>query len=114
MRLKISKSKNVKLLYVIKTVYIDGKQKTKTVEKLGTIAELEKKLNGEDPVEWAKKYIAELNKKEKEGVNDIFVKYLPSKEIKKDEQRFFNGGYLFLQKTYHELRLDKICNDTGV
>jgi len=35
MRLKISKSKNVTLYYVIKTIYIDGKEKTVTVEKLG-------------------------------------------------------------------------------
>jgi len=42
MRLKISKSKNATSLYVIKTIYIYEKQYTKTVEKLGTIAELEK------------------------------------------------------------------------
>ena len=34
MRLKISKSKNVTLYYVIKTIYINGKEKTITVEKL--------------------------------------------------------------------------------
>lgn len=27
------------------------------------------------------------------------------------EQRSFNGGYLFLQKIYHELGLNKICNE---
>ena len=40
MRLKISKSKNVTLYYVIKTVYVDGKQKTITVEKLGNEQEV--------------------------------------------------------------------------
>ena len=34
MRLKISKSKNATSLYVIKTIYINKKQYTKTVEKL--------------------------------------------------------------------------------
>ena len=109
MRLKISKSKNATSLYVIKTIYINEKQYTKTVEKLGTIAELEKKLNGEDSIEWAKKYIEELNKKEKEETRDVMVKYSPTKVIEKDEQRSFNGGYLFLQKIYHELGIHKIC-----
>ena len=36
MRLKISRSKNSASFYVTKTVYIDGKEKTITVEKLGT------------------------------------------------------------------------------
>ena len=109
MRLKISKSKNATSLYVIKTIYINEKQYTKIVEKLGTVAALEKKLNGEDPIEWAKKYIEELNKKEKEETRDVMVKYSPTKVIEKDEQRSFNGGYLFLQKIYHELGIHKIC-----
>ena len=33
------------------------------------------------------------------------------KLFQKIEQRSFNGGYLFLQKIYHELRLDKICKE---
>ena len=111
MRLKISKSKNATSLYVIKTIYINEKQYTKTVEKLGTIAELEKKLNGEDSIEWAKKYIEELNKKEKEESREVIVKYSPSKIIDKDEQHSFNGGYLFLQKIYHELGIHKICKE---
>ena len=111
MRLQISKSKNAASLYVIKTIYINGKERTQIVEKLGTIAELEKKLNGHDPVEWAKKYIKELNKKEKEEKREVLVKYSPSKLINKGERRSFNGGYLFLQNIYHELRLDKICKE---
>lgn len=109
MRLKISKSKNAASLYVIKSIYNKGKRSTKIVEKLGTIAELENKLNGQDPIEWAKKYIEELNKKEKEEKRDVLVKYSPSKVIAKDEQRSFNGGYLFLQQIYYQLGLHKIC-----
>ncbi|MDI6619681.1 MAG: IS1634 family transposase [Clostridiales bacterium] len=111
MRLQISKSKNAASLYVIKTIYINKKEHTKIVEKLGTVAELKKKLNGQDPIEWAKKYIEELNKKEKEEKQEVLVKYSPSKIINKDERHFFNGGYLFLQKIYHELCLNKICKE---
>ena len=107
MRLQISRSKNSASLYVIKTIYINGKEKTEIVEKLGTHDELLKKLNGQDPIEWAKKYIEELNKKEKEDKREILVKHSPSKLIARDEQRSFNGGYLFLQKIYHDLKLYK-------
>lgn len=109
MRLSISKSKNAASLYVIKSIYDKGKRTTKIVEKLGTYDELKEKLNGEDPIEWANKYIEELNKKEKEENREVMVKYSPSKVITKGEQRSFNGGYLFLQKIYHELGLSNIC-----
>jgi transposase len=110
MRLQISRSKNSASFYVIKTVYIDGKEKTKIVEKLGTYDQLLKKLNGQDPVEWAKKYVEELNRKEKEGTREVLIRYSPTKLINKGEQYCFNGGYLFLQQIYHELKLHKLCN----
>jgi transposase len=109
MRLSISKSKNSTSLYVIKSTYKNGVRSSKVVEKLGTVKDLSKKLNGQDPIEWAKKYIEELNKKEEDENREIIVKYSPSKVIVKGEQRSFNGGYLFLQQIYHELKLNKIC-----
>jgi len=111
MRLKIVESKNVKLLYVVKSYYVDGKEKSKTVEKLGRYSDLKEKLKGEDPIEWAKKYIEELNVKEKEEKLDVLVKCSPSKIIDKNNQRSFNGGYLFLQKIYYQLGLHKLCNE---
>lgn len=108
MRLSISKSKNAASLYVIKSIYDNGKRSTKVMEKLGTFAELQEKLNGRDPIEWAKSYIEELNKKEKEQSREVIVKYSPSKVISKDQQHSFNGGYLFLQQIYHELNLHKL------
>lgn len=109
MRLQISKSKNAASLYVIKTIYTNGKEHTQIVEKLGTVAELEKKLNGQDPVEWAKNYVNELNRKEKEEKQEVLVKFAPSKQISKNEKHFFNAGYLFLQEIYYSLGLHKIC-----
>lgn len=109
MRLSISKSKNAQSLYVIKSVNVNGKRTTKTVEKLGTYKELKEKLNGQDPIEWAKAYIEELNIKEKEDQQDFLIKYSNYKEIPKNKQVTFNAGYLFLQQIYYELGLDKIC-----
>ncbi len=111
MRLSFSKSKNATSLYVIEDITKNNKRTTRIVEKLGTIRELEENLDGQDPIEWAKKYIEELNRKEKENKRDVIVKYKQSTLIKKDIQRSFNGGYLFLQQLYHQLGLHKISND---
>ena len=86
MRLKITESKNAKSLYVIRSTYENGKHSSKIVEKLGTYAALSEKLNGEDPILWAKRYIDELNRKEKQAHQEILVKYAPAKRLKKDEQ----------------------------
>lgn len=110
MRLLRSESKNAISLYVIKDVKVNNRRTTKIVEKLGTVEEIKKKHVNKDPIEWAKEYIAELNRAEKEGKEpDVIAKYSPSKLVKKDQQRCFNGGYLFLQKIYYGLGLDKIC-----
>jgi len=111
LRLKISKSKNSQSLYVIKSTYINRKHSSKIVEKLGSYDDLLKKLDGKDPIEWAKEYIDDLNKKEKENSRKIMIPYAPNKLIPINQQRFFNGGYLFLQKIYHELGIHKITAD---
>ena len=109
----MSKSKNSASFYVIKSVYNSKTQSnsSKIVEKLGTENELRQKLNGQDPYEWAKKYIAELNKQEKEAKREVLIKCSPIKQIDKNDKRSYNGGYLFLQQIYHELGLHKICKD---
>ena len=109
MRLQVSRSKNAASLYVVKSTYINGVHSSKVVEKLGTEKELREKLNGQDPYIWAKKYVSELTRQEKEQSRAIMVKYSPAKTIAKGEQRSFNGGYLFLQKIYHELGINNIC-----
>ena len=111
MRLKISKSKNVTLFYVIKSIYINGKEKTITVEKLGNEQDVLKKSNGEEPVTWAKKYVENLNKQEKENSRKIIIEKSQNTLIPKGQQNLFNCGYLFLEKIYYDLKLDKICSD---
>lgn len=111
MKLTISKSKNSTSLYVAKSIYVNGTRTSKIVEKLGTVEELKKKLNDQDPIEWAKKYIQELNEKEKEDKREVMVKYSPTKTIEKNVQHLYNGGYLFLQQIYYALGLHKICDE---
>jgi transposase len=108
MTLTKSQSKNSISLYVTKSVRENGKKFSKVIEKLGTVAELE--ANGiQDPLTWAEEYVKELTRQEKEGKRKIIVKYSPDKIIAKGERRVYSAGYLFLQKIYHELRIDKLC-----
>ena len=109
MRLQIINSKNASSFYVVKSIYENKKRSSKVVEKLGTFAELSKVH--EDPIAWAKSYVDELNQKEKDQNRVIQVNYSQSKQIEKNIQTSFNGGYLFLQKIYHELGLHKICGE---
>ena len=111
MRLKITKSKNAASLYVIKDVVRNGKRTTKIVEKLGTLEELKKNLNNEDPIEWAKNYIVDLNNQEKINTRKIIIEKSQNKLIDKEKQTLYNCGYLFLEKIYHQLKLNNTCNE---
>ena len=110
MTLQLKKSGNYTYLYALKSFRKeDGKCTTKVVEKFGTVEELREKLNGEDPIEWARARVAEMTAIEKEENKRVVVEYAPKAYIQKGEQRSYNGGYLFLQKIYYELGLDYIC-----
>ena len=110
MKLTISKSKNATLYYVQKSYRTDsGKSSTRTVERLGTIEEVKARFGDDNTIEAVKAYVKELSEADREQNRDVLVKFSQHKMIKKGDQRCFNGGYLFLQKVYHELGLDKIC-----
>ena len=111
MHLGKSKSKNSVSLYVLKSTCEYGFHSTKIVENLRMVDELSRKLNGEDPIEWAKKYIAELNRKEKEEQKEISATYSTTKRISRNDHRTFNGGYIFLDPVIHELGIHTICRN---
>ena len=111
MKLTVSKSKNATLYYVQKSYRTDsGKSSTRTVERLGTIEEVKARFGEENTLDAVKAYIKELTLADKEQRRDVVVKLSQNKMIKQNEQNSYNGGYLFLQKVYYELGLDKICN----
>jgi len=109
MRLRIGTNKNgSKNLYVLKSYRNEqGKSTTKVVERLGTYDALLKEHP--DPIAWAKSYVEELNRKEQEAQAVIAVSYSPSALIGKDEEVLVDGGHLFLQKLFYQLKLDYIC-----
>lgn len=112
MRLQISRSRNAESLYVIRSIYKNGKRSTVVYEKLGTIQEVRKKAGEKDPYEWAKEYIQELNKKEKaEAEGKIQVTLSPDVRLEEYEKVKYCAGHLFFQKLFYQMgwnRLSKV------
>ena len=110
MRLKTTKTANTTNYYAIIDIKTkEGKRSTKIYKRLGNEQEISKISNGEPPIEWAKKQVAELKKAYEEKTLKIIAEYSQNELIEKDTQNLFNGGYLFLQDIYYDLGLDKIC-----
>ena len=109
MRLKISKSKNATLYYIIKDyTNIDGKRSTKIFDKLGNQQQVEERFGKENTIIEIKKYINKLNDEDKEKL--IKREFNPNKRIVPGIKRQFNIGYLFLEKLYNQLSIKNICD----
>ena len=111
MKLTKSGSKNSPTYYVQKSIWINDKSTTKTVERLGSIEELKARAGDMDPIEWAKEYVKKLTLAEKESKKDITVKYSGSRQLDKNVKKSVNAGYLFLKKIYNELGLPKVADE---
>lgn len=110
MKLTVSKSKNSASFYVQKSIRKqNGSVTTVTIEKLGNLDEVHAKAGGMDPYVWAQEYVNELNRREYEEQKEIIISRSPSRLLKKNDRKSYNCGYLFLQKIYYSLGLDKIC-----
>lgn len=114
MKVNTSKSKNAESFY-IKQSYIDanGKSTSRTIRKLGTLQELLKEHGPtrDDVMAWAREQARiETEKYEQEKENHCLpVMFHPNRKIPYGERRKFDGGSLFLQSVYHELRLPSVC-----
>ena len=110
MRIKITKNKNTTHYTIIRDIYKNNKRTTCVYENLGTLDKIKLRAGDEEPLEWLKNYVAELNKKHKEDSLPVIMRKSPNKLIEKNIQSSFNVGYLFLQDIYYKLKLNKICN----
>lgn len=110
MKLKISQTKNSCNLYVQKA-YRDknGKSTSKIVEKIGSLEEVRQRSGDEDPIDWAKAYVARLTEEEKEQRRVVMPRLHPSKIIEKGVSQSCMSGHLFLQRLYYKLGIDRIC-----
>ena len=109
MRLGWAKTKYSISYYVKKTVYVNGKNKDLVIKRLGSEKYICSTYGVTDAKAWAKEQVRLMNEAEKEDAAKFNIELCAGTDLAMDEQRRFNGGYLFLQDIYYELGLHKIC-----
>ena len=93
----------------VKTIRVDGKNKTLIVKNFGSDKQICKTYGVTDAKAWAKEEVRKMNEEEKEETPSFSIELNAGTDLIMNDQRCFNGGYLFLQDIYYELGLDKIC-----
>ena len=93
----------------VKTVRINGKNQTQIVKSFGSEKYICETYGVVDAKAWAKEQVRLMNEAEKEDAAKFNIELCAGTDLVIDEQRRFNGGYLFLQDIYYELGLHKIC-----
>lgn len=109
MRLGWTKNKNSTTYRAVKTIRVDGKNKTLPIRTFGSDKFICKTYGVADAKAWAKEQVRLMNEAEKETSAKFNIELCAGTDLVLDEQRRFNGGYLFLQDIYYELGLHKIC-----
>ena len=103
MKVSTTKSKNAESFYITKSyINSEGKSTSKIIRKLGTLAELSKRLETDRAgvMAWAKEQakIETQNYKKEEETNTVLVPFHAKRYLDYEKQVFFKGGYLFLSK----------------
>lgn len=109
MRLGWTKTKYSVSYYVQKTIYVDGKNKSLVIKRLGSEKFICETYGVTDAKAWAREQVHLMNEAEKEDSAKFSIELCAGTDLPLDTQRCFNGGYLFLQQVYYELGLDRIC-----
>ena len=107
MRVSIMKSGPDKIAYIVDSYRVEGKVKTKIVKRLGKLSDLEKQYD--DPLAFCREQARILTEQKKEEEDSFDVKFFPQRFLSPNQNVLFNAGYLFLQKIYYGLSLDKVC-----
>lgn len=109
MRLGWAKKGNSISYYAHKTIRVDGKNKSLVIKRFGSEKFICETYGVSDAKAWAKEQVRLMNEAEKEDAAIFAIELCAGTDLVMDQQRRFNGGYLFLQDIYYELGLDKIC-----
>ena len=109
MRLGWTKNKNSTTYRAVKTIRVNGKNKTLPIRTFGSEKYICETYGVTDAKAWAKEQVRLMNEAEKEDSAKFNIELCAGTDLVMDEQRRFNGGYLFLQDVYYELGLHKIC-----
>ena len=108
MYVHLVKSKDDQIVYISKSIRKGSKVYRKCIKKLGLLSELASQYD--DPLAYAKQIAQEMTEAENENKEDVILRLSASKKIDLNKQHIFNAGYLFLQKIYYGLSLDKVCS----
>lgn len=114
MRITTSKSKNSESFYITKSfTNSQGKSTSKTIRKLGTLAELSKQLgtDRDGVMAWAKEQARLETLKYKSETEDavVLIPFHSNRPMDYNRKKLFTGGYLFIQSVYYNLKMDSIC-----
>ena len=109
MRLKISKSKNTTLFYIIKDYTRNGKRSTKIVKRIGNLDDVNTMAGNQDYKVWLKEYVKTYNEKHCH-CETVIIKKNNKKIIPMNTNVSYNVGYLFLKDIYNKLKLNEICD----
>lgn len=114
MNLHITKSKNSESFYIAKSfVKASGSTTSTIVRKLGTLDQLliEHGPTRDDVLAWAKNEVKIETEKYKADrqAKSVQITFRADHQLDYDQQKFFRGGYLFLQSIYYNLHLNKTC-----
>ncbi len=114
MRVTTTKSKNSESFYITKSYINDAKKSTsQIIRKLGTLNDLlaEHGPTRDDVMAWAKEEARiETEKYKKEQQNRLVqITFHTNRQLDYGKQKFYRGGYLFLQSIYYGLQLNKTC-----
>ena len=114
MRITTSKSKNSESFYITKSfTNSQGKSTSKTIRKLGTLAELSKQLgtDRDGVMAWAKEQARLETLKYKSETEDavVLIPFHSNRLMDYNRKKLFTGGYLFIQSVYYNLKMDSIC-----
>ena len=93
----------------VKTVRLNGKNKTQIVKSFGSEKYICETYGVSDAKAWAKEQVRLMNKAEQDDAAKFNIELCAGTDLPMDEQCRFNGGYLFLQDIYYDLGLHKIC-----
>ena len=109
MRLGWTKNKNSITYRAVKTIRVNGKNQTMVIKTFGSDKYICETYGVTDAKAWAKEQVRLMNEAEQGETPSFHITLCSGTDLELQDQRKFNGGYLFLQDIYYELGLDKIC-----
>lgn len=111
MRVKKTKSKNMEHYSIIEDIKINNKRTTKIYENIGNFENLKARAGNNDPFVWLNNYVTDLNQKRKTKSLPIIIEKYENRLIELNKINSYNIGYLFLQRIYYDLKINKICEN---